>query len=87
MPPAITGWRAQQWEMFGANLLDADSAGIIGTDPERPVALSAAIVDPARLRELLASPHAPPLNAPLAIRFSWSCRCSIRPERRLLSTC
>jgi hypothetical protein len=69
VPPAITGWRAQQWEMFGANVLDTDSAAVIGTDPQRPVVLSSAIVDPARLRELLASAKAPPLDAPFTIRL------------------
>ena len=59
-PPGTSTFREEAWEMFGANLLDGDSAGVIGVDRQRPVVLSYPIVDGARLRELLADPHAPP---------------------------
>ena len=66
-PPGTSTFREEAWEMFGANLLDGDSAGVIGVDRQRPVVLSYPIVDGARLRELLADPHAPAKNAPFAI--------------------
>jgi hypothetical protein len=69
VPPAISGWRAKSWEMFGANLLEADTASIIGMDPQRPAVLSSAIVDPAHLAELVARPHAPTRNTSFTIRL------------------
>src|SRR5262249_55792504 len=66
-PSRIPGWGPAAWDMFGANVLDADTAAVIGVDPRRPVVMSSAIVDPARLRELLASPRAPPPDVPFTI--------------------
>jgi len=68
-PAEIPGWGPRAWEMFGANLLNTDSAAVIGVDPKRPVVMSTAIVDPARLRELLASPKAPPADVSFVIRI------------------
>ncbi|HWJ56737.1 MAG TPA: hypothetical protein VNR90_10955, partial [Vicinamibacterales bacterium] len=68
-PSEIPGFGPSAWEMLGANLLNADSAAVLGVDPQRPVVLSSAIVDPTRLRELLASPRAPSADTPLMIRL------------------
>jgi hypothetical protein len=53
--------------VLGIDFVDAATNDMLGVDTERPIVLSNAIVDPARLGALLSSPEAPPNDAPFVV--------------------